>query len=131
MPGLSENRRYPRTACIAHKALRQAPAFRHAPGVGKNPVELDRQFDETVAESTGKFAVAQGPLNHRCKSRCYSVLCLSAQAAEIPQKTIDNLNAAYRSESNPNHRYTLFAQKADAEGYPQVAKHFRAAEGIP
>jgi len=56
-----------------------------------------------------------------------AVLCLSAQAAGIPQKTIDNLNTAYRGESNANHRYTLFAQKADAEGYPQVAKLFRAA----
>jgi rubrerythrin len=55
-----------------------------------------------------------------------AVLCLAAQAA-IPQKTIDHLNAAYRGESNANHRYTLFAQKADAEGYPQVAKLFRAA----
>ena len=44
------------------------------------------------------------------------VLCLSAQAAGIPEKTIDNLNAAYRGESNANHRYTLFAQKADVEG---------------
>jgi hypothetical protein len=42
-----------------------------------------------------------------------AVLCLAAQAA-VPQKTIDNLNAAYRGESNANHRYTLFAQKAVA-----------------
>jgi rubrerythrin len=45
----------------------------------------------------------------------------------VPQKTIDNLTAAYRGETNANHRYTLFAEKADAEGYLQVALLFRAA----
>jgi len=38
-----------------------------------------------------------------------------------------NLNVAYRGESNANHRYTLFAQKAEQEGYAKVAKLFRAA----
>ena len=44
-----------------------------------------------------------------------------------PQKTIDNLNTAIQGEANASHRYTLFAQKADTEGYGQVAKLFRAA----
>lgn len=44
-----------------------------------------------------------------------------------PQKTIDNLTAAFRGETNANNRYTLFAEKADAEGYSQVALLFRAA----
>ena len=55
------------------------------------------------------------------------LLGLNVQAAGLPQKTIDNLNVAYRGESNANHRYTLFAQKAEQEGYGQVAKLFRAA----
>ena len=42
-------------------------------------------------------------------------------------KTITNLNAAYRGESNASHRYGFFAQKAAAEGYAQVARLFRAA----
>jgi rubrerythrin len=53
-------------------------------------------------------------------------LAVTAMAI-LPQKTIDNLTAAYRGETNAKHRYTLFAQKADAEGYPQVALLFRAA----
>lgn len=44
-----------------------------------------------------------------------------------PQKTIDNLNTAIEGEANASHRYTLFAQKADQEGYRQVGKLFRAA----
>lgn len=44
-----------------------------------------------------------------------------------PTQTIDNLNAAIEGEANASHRYTLFARKADDEGYAQVAKLFRAA----
>lgn len=44
-----------------------------------------------------------------------------------PQRTIDNLNRAIQGEANAAHRYTLFAKKADEEGYRQVAKLFRAA----
>lgn len=50
-----------------------------------------------------------------------------AQKTATPQKTIDNLNTAIQGEANASHRYTLFAQKADDEGYAQVAKLFRAA----
>lgn len=56
-----------------------------------------------------------------------ATLALAVSAMAVPQKTIDNLTAAYRGETNANHRYTLFAEKADAEGYPQVALLFRAA----
>jgi rubrerythrin len=52
---------------------------------------------------------------------------LNVQAAGLSQKTIDNLNIAYRGESNASHRYTLFAQKAEQDGYGQVAKLFRSA----
>lgn len=54
-------------------------------------------------------------------------LCGFAAAATASTETIENLNAAFRGESNANSRYTAFAQKADAEGYAQVAKLFRAA----
>lgn len=50
----------------------------------------------------------------------------SATAATNLDQTIKNLNAAYQGESNAHHRYALFANKAEEEGYPQVAKLFRA-----
>jgi rubrerythrin len=42
-------------------------------------------------------------------------------------KTIDNLKEAFAGESQANRKYTAFAKKADEEGYPQVARLFRAA----
>lgn len=42
-------------------------------------------------------------------------------------KTLDNLKAAFAGESQASTRYMAFARKADQEGYPQVAKLFRAA----
>jgi len=42
-------------------------------------------------------------------------------------KTIDDLKAAFAGESQANRKYLAFAQKADEEGYHQVAKLFRAA----
>jgi rubrerythrin len=42
-------------------------------------------------------------------------------------KTLDNLNAAFSGESQANRKYLAFAKKADDEGYPQIAKLFRAA----
>ena len=45
-------------------------------------------------------------------------------------KTHDNLKEAFASESQANRRYLYFAQKADVEGYPDVAALFRSvAEG--
>jgi len=41
--------------------------------------------------------------------------------------TKDNLQNAFAGESQANHKYLAFAKKAQAEGYPQVAKLFRAA----
>jgi rubrerythrin len=41
--------------------------------------------------------------------------------------TIDNLKAAFAGESQANRTYLAFAKKADAEGFPQVARLFRAA----
>jgi rubrerythrin len=41
--------------------------------------------------------------------------------------TLDNLKEAFAGESQANRKYLAFAKKADEEGYPQVAKLFRAA----
>ena len=46
------------------------------------------------------------------------------------RKTHDNLKEAFAGESQANRRYLYFAQKADVEGYPDVAALFRSvAEG--
>ncbi|WP_243544849.1 rubrerythrin family protein [Pseudodesulfovibrio tunisiensis] len=42
-------------------------------------------------------------------------------------KTLENLKEAFAGESQANRKYLAFAQKADTEGLPQVAKLFRAA----
>jgi rubrerythrin len=45
-------------------------------------------------------------------------------------KTEENLKDAFAAESQANRRYLYFAQKADIEGYPDVAALFRSvAEG--
>lgn len=41
--------------------------------------------------------------------------------------TIDNLQDAFAGESQANRKYLAFAKKAEADGYAQVAKLFRAA----
>jgi rubrerythrin len=47
--------------------------------------------------------------------------------AAVSDQTLKNLNAAFQGESNAANRYTKFAEKAEEEGYQQVAKLFRAA----
>lgn len=42
-------------------------------------------------------------------------------------KSLEHLLAAFAGESQANRRYLAFAQKADEEGFPQVARLFRAA----
>ena len=42
-------------------------------------------------------------------------------------QTHENLKEAFAGESMANRKYLAFARQADAEGYPQVAKLFRAA----
>ena len=42
-------------------------------------------------------------------------------------KTLENLKEAFAGESQANRKYLAFAKQADREGYPQVAKLFRAA----
>ncbi|MBN1289526.1 MAG: rubrerythrin family protein [Actinobacteria bacterium] len=41
--------------------------------------------------------------------------------------TMDNLKEAFAGESQANRLYLAFARKADEDGYPQVARLFRAA----
>ncbi len=43
------------------------------------------------------------------------------------EKTESNLRQAFAGESQANRRYLFFADKADKEGLPQVARLFRAA----
>lgn len=42
-------------------------------------------------------------------------------------KTLDHLKEAFAGESQANRKYTAFAKKAEQDGFPQVAKLFRAA----
>jgi rubrerythrin len=41
-------------------------------------------------------------------------------------KTEDNIQVAFGGESKANRRYTFFAERAEEEGFPQIAKLFRA-----
>ena len=41
--------------------------------------------------------------------------------------TIDDLKAAFAGESQANRKYLAFAKKADSDGFPGIAKLFRAA----
>ena len=41
--------------------------------------------------------------------------------------TIDNLQAAFAGESQANRKYLAFAKKASQDGFPEVAKLFKAA----
>ena len=40
--------------------------------------------------------------------------------------TLENLATAFAGESQANRRYLFFAEKAEKEGYPQIARLFRA-----
>lgn len=44
----------------------------------------------------------------------------------MPYKSEENIHEAFSGESKANRRYIFFAEKAEKEGYPQVAKLFRA-----
>jgi rubrerythrin len=50
-----------------------------------------------------------------------------SEGGQILSKTTQNLEAAFAGESQANRKYLAFAAKAEAEGYPQAAKLFRAA----
>ena len=44
-------------------------------------------------------------------------------------KTEKNLEEAFAGESQASRRYLFFAEKAESEGHPQIARLFRAAAG--
>src|SRR5665213_2370367 len=77
----------------------------------------------------GPRAFRQGPswrLGQRAAPQ-HPRRCVMALASS---KTLDNLKAAFAGESQANRRYLYFAQKADVEGYNDVAAVFRStAEG--
>jgi rubrerythrin len=50
----------------------------------------------------------------------------SAQTTPAPSKTLQNLQSAFEGESNAHNRDIAFAQRADKEGYGEVASLFRA-----
>jgi rubrerythrin len=54
------------------------------------------------------------------------VLCASAGVAHAAT-TLENMQAAFNGESNAHVRYLSFAQRAESEGYGEVASLFRAA----
>ena len=41
--------------------------------------------------------------------------------------TMENAAAAYAGESQANRKYSNFSEKAESEGFPMVAKLFKAA----
>ncbi len=51
----------------------------------------------------------------------------SEQKEATMTETEDNLQTAFGGESQANRRYLFFADKADKEGHPQIARLFRAA----
>jgi len=55
------------------------------------------------------------------------LLLPATTSAAVSAQTLQNLNTAFQGESNAANRYQKFAAKAEADGYPQVAKLFRAA----
>ena len=62
-----------------------------------------------------------------CAVALASALLSVSGASGVPAQTVKNLNTAFQGESNASNRYAAFAKKAEAEGFGQVAKLFRAA----
>jgi rubrerythrin len=66
------------------------------------------------------------------KTFAYIALVLTLALIALPNgamaatKTLDNLQAGFNGESNAHARYVAFAEKADQEGYGEVASLFRA-----
>jgi rubrerythrin len=67
------------------------------------------------------------------KKFAYSAFVLTLGLIALPNrvmaasKTLDNLQTGFNGESNAHARYLAFAEKADQEGYGQVASLFRVA----
>ncbi len=56
-----------------------------------------------------------------------TLIAFPGKAAAATTTTLDNLQVAFNGESNAHARYLAFAEKADQEGYGEVASLFRAA----
>jgi rubrerythrin len=56
-----------------------------------------------------------------------TIVSSNAPPLKESASTLDNLQAAFKGESNANARYLAFAKKADEEGFGEVASLFRAA----
>jgi rubrerythrin len=56
----------------------------------------------------------------------FRILLCQAQE-DAMSETLDRLLEAFAGESQANRKYLAFAEKADKEGFPQVARLFRAA----
>jgi rubrerythrin len=56
-----------------------------------------------------------------------AAVATGTSAVSESTSTLDNLQAAFKGESNANARYLAFAGKANEEGYGEVASLFRAA----
>ncbi|HEV2396280.1 MAG TPA: ferritin family protein [Candidatus Sulfotelmatobacter sp.] len=57
----------------------------------------------------------------------FALIAFPGKAAAAATTTLQNLQAAYNGESNAHVRYAAFADRADKEGYGEVASLFRAA----
>ncbi len=67
------------------------------------------------------------PISLTIATVALALLLPAGAEAKVSPQTLQNLNTAYQGESNAANRYAIFAEKAASEGYPQVAKLFRAA----
>ncbi len=65
-------------------------------------------------------------LAHNLLALAVGVLALPLGAAAATS-TLDNIQTAFNGESNARARYLAFAERADQEGYGEVASLFRAA----
>ena len=57
----------------------------------------------------------------------FSAVQLATVVEAKPLETIENLSKAYVVEADAFNKYGLFAAQADKDGYPMVARLFRAA----
>ena len=97
------------------------------------PVEFPRSSCRVATASVSRSTPSTSSSGVRAKHACNSP-ARNQQGATMPDldgsKTHDNLKEAFAGESQANRRYLYFAQKADVEGYPDVAALFRSvAEG--
>jgi len=104
------------------------PTYLRAVSQHQPPARASHQVinDQAIKASTIKASTTK-PSSHQGIND-------KRQGGAMPQlkgsKTEENLKTAFAGESQANRRYLYFAQKADVEGYPDVAALFRSvAEG--